>query len=203
MADAVHGLRLVERILVDPGIDGAVVEAVIGIIETLVFRRMVLQVAHVPLAEHGGVVAGCREHFSDGYLFRGQSLRLPRPEHDVNPGAHRVASGQQCQPRRGAGRLGIMSEELHALLRQAVQVGGGRAAQLAAQVGAQFAPSHVITEHIYDVGLFPEALFEFGQFFIDGPVFLLPCFGIFLHGLAERRIGLVGVTRTRDHKCQK
>ena len=43
MADAVHGLRLVKRILVDPGIDGAVVQAVIGIIKALVLRRMGVQ----------------------------------------------------------------------------------------------------------------------------------------------------------------
>ena len=43
MSDAIHGLRLVKSILVNPEIDGAVVQAVIGIIKALVLRRVGVQ----------------------------------------------------------------------------------------------------------------------------------------------------------------
>ena len=43
MADAIQSLRLVKSVLVDPGIDGAVVEAIIGIIKALVLRRVGFQ----------------------------------------------------------------------------------------------------------------------------------------------------------------
>ena len=96
-----------------------------------------------------------------------------------------------------------MSQELHALFRHVIEVRRGCPAQFAAQVGTQFTPSYIIGEYINDVWLFPEALFEVGQFFINHLNFLFPCLGVFLHGLLMWRIRLAGIHADCNHKCHQ
>jgi hypothetical protein len=120
------------------------------LVEALVPRHELQQVAQVPFSEN-------RRRISPGFadareveLFWVEANFRVGPQCALDADADVVTAGEQRRAGRGANGLGdVEIGELDSLLREAVDVGRGRAL---GAVAGEVAVAHVVDEHDDDVG---------------------------------------------------
>ncbi len=116
-------------------------------------RRTVL-LAEMPLAGHGGEVAGFAQHFGHRYAlfvepsgcarrtFTDDVIQMP------HPGLMWIESGQQAGTRGRTTRRVVKLREAHSLCRQRVKIGRRNFAAITPDVR----PAHVVDKNDDDVG---------------------------------------------------
>ena len=130
-----------------------------------VLRVVPRPLAEMPLADEAGRVSDFLQHFGNEHFVGTNAERRIRPQHAawrdgaigagrddvVHADAHRVATGHERGPRRGAGgRRGMEVGEPHPLLGHAVEV---RRVHVDGAEAGEVGIAHVIGEDDNDVGL--------------------------------------------------
>ena len=118
---------------VDP--DRRVAAGPFGLVKPVLGRRILIAEAHMPLAEHGRVVARPGKEFGDSHLILRQSSPPGAGEIDfADAYPDIVAAGVDSETGGGTRDFRIVLKEPHPLARHLVQVWRRGAAQLAAAV---------------------------------------------------------------------
>ncbi len=145
------------------GVGVQVIEpAILHHVVALGIGQRVVGFAEMPLAGEVSFVSAGLEHRAQRPLRGGQPAALALEGH----GGHAAAVGDAPGLHRGASRraawLGVKRPELHAVFRQAVNVGGGHAAPHAAAVGSEVTVAGIVRHDEEDVGFLVRRLSRVG-----------------------------------------
>ena len=131
---------------------GVVGGKMLHLVEAMLGRIGIRDVAEMPLAREVGGVAVLLEEFGDGRRFLAEIVLVAGGDHDGERRADRDAAGDEGGAARRTARLAVPIGERRALLGHAVDVRRGMAESRSSTVSAEIAPAGIIGHQHDDVG---------------------------------------------------